>query len=172
MNNHFFISNRFHGTQNNFGPLNDHIISEFSQVVIMVTGHAQHCHLAVTCPVTVATVKTIAIAGYLPSKVTQNHISGISNINAWLKRHGAHIMARFECNFVCHVTYLPNSPRGGHVTNFLTAVTYGSQSYRNFYWQKNNYVQNLTVELAYWPPKAANQWWGNVLCRLQATQRL
>ena len=31
----FFISNRFYKTQNNFGPLNDHIITEFSWVVTM-----------------------------------------------------------------------------------------------------------------------------------------
>ena len=30
-----FISNRFYKTQNNFGPLNDHIITEFSWVVTM-----------------------------------------------------------------------------------------------------------------------------------------
>ena len=74
-------------------------------------------------------------------------------------------MARFKCNFVCRVTYLPNSPRRGHVTNFLTAVTYGSQSHRKVYLQKHNYVQKLPVELANWPPKAANQWWGNGLYR-------
>ena len=31
----FFISNRFYKTQNNFGPFNDHIITEFSWVVTM-----------------------------------------------------------------------------------------------------------------------------------------
>ena len=31
----FFISNRFYKTQNNFGPLNDHIITEFSWIVTM-----------------------------------------------------------------------------------------------------------------------------------------
>ena len=31
----FFISNRFYKTQNNFGPLSDHIITKFSLVVIM-----------------------------------------------------------------------------------------------------------------------------------------
>ena len=31
----FFISNRFYKMQNNFGPLNDHIITEFSWVVTM-----------------------------------------------------------------------------------------------------------------------------------------
>ena len=31
----FFISNRIYKTQNNFGPLNDHIITEFSWVVTL-----------------------------------------------------------------------------------------------------------------------------------------
>ena len=31
----FFISNRFYKTQNNFGPLNEHIFTEFSWVVTM-----------------------------------------------------------------------------------------------------------------------------------------
>ena len=31
----FFIFNRFYETQNNFGPLNDHVITEFSWVVTM-----------------------------------------------------------------------------------------------------------------------------------------
>ena len=70
----FFISNAFHRTQNNFSPLNDHKIKEFSWAVTMVTCHAQHCHLAVTCPVTVVTVKTIEIAGYLPYQITQNQL--------------------------------------------------------------------------------------------------
>ena len=32
----FFMSNRFYRTQNDFGPLNDHIITKFSWVVTMV----------------------------------------------------------------------------------------------------------------------------------------
>ena len=67
-----FITNGLYRTQNNFGLLNDHIITEFSWAVTMVTGHAQHCHLAVTCPVTVANVKVIVIAAYLPYQMTQN----------------------------------------------------------------------------------------------------
>ena len=31
----FFISNRFYKTQSNFGPLNDHIITEFLWVLTM-----------------------------------------------------------------------------------------------------------------------------------------
>ena len=40
------------------------------------TGHAQHCHLVVTCPVTVVTVKTIVIAGYLYYRITKNQFQG------------------------------------------------------------------------------------------------
>ena len=59
----FFTINKFQGTQNNFNPLNNHTIKEISWAVTMVTGHAQHCHIAVTCPIRVATVNTIAVAG-------------------------------------------------------------------------------------------------------------
>ena len=41
------------------------MIAEFSWVITMVTGNAQHCHRTVTFPDTLATVKTIVIAGYL-----------------------------------------------------------------------------------------------------------
>ena len=64
-----FISKRFCRTINTCGHLKDHAINEFSWVVTIVTDHAKHCHLAVTCPVKVATVKTIAIAGYLPHQI-------------------------------------------------------------------------------------------------------
>ena len=56
----FFISNRFYRTLNNFGNLNDHIITEFSWV-------------AMTCNVIVAIVKTIVIVAYLPYQSTQNY---------------------------------------------------------------------------------------------------
>ena len=78
----FFISNRFHGTKHNFGPLNDHMIKRFSWVVTMVTDHAQHFYLEVTSPVTVATTKRIVIAviaDYMPYEIPQNQFSGLSN---------------------------------------------------------------------------------------------
>ena len=65
------LFNRFHRTQNNFSSLNDHLIKAFSWVIIMVTTHAQHCHHVVTCPVTVAAVKTLVITGCLPYQITQ-----------------------------------------------------------------------------------------------------
>ena len=70
-----FISNRFYRTHNNFGSLNDHMITEFSWIATMVIGRARHCHLAVTSPFTVTTVKTIVIASYLPYQVAQKSIS-------------------------------------------------------------------------------------------------
>ena len=55
------ISDMFHGAQNNFGPLNHHIINEILWVITMVTGHAQHGHLVVTRFVSVATAEKIVI---------------------------------------------------------------------------------------------------------------
>ena len=67
----FSIYNRFHWTKNKFGPLNDHMIKECSWVATIVIGHSHHCHLAVTCPVTVPTVKTIVIGGCSPYLITK-----------------------------------------------------------------------------------------------------
>ena len=108
----FFISNWFQGTQNNVGPLNERMTKEFSWVVTMATDHAQHCHLTETCPVTVATAKTIVIAGYLPHHITQNQFSKLCNINAWWKRHRSQTVARFGCKSACRVTYLLTLPQG------------------------------------------------------------
>ena len=55
----------FYKTQNNFGPLNDHIITDFFMGCYYGTGRAQYWHLAVTCNITVAVVKTIEIMAYL-----------------------------------------------------------------------------------------------------------
>ena len=75
----FFISNMFHKTQNNVGPLHDHINKEFSLLIAMVTGHAQHCHLAMTYPVIVATIKLIVrIAGYLPYQITESQFQSFA----------------------------------------------------------------------------------------------
>ena len=72
----FLIFNRFHRTQNNLALSNDHTIKEFSWVISMATGHAQYCHLTISCPVTVSTVKTIVIAGHLPYQITQINFQG------------------------------------------------------------------------------------------------
>ena len=59
-------------TQNNFGPLNDHIITEFSWVVTM----APAVPSTDTCNVTVSIVKTIVIVAYLPYQTKQNESQG------------------------------------------------------------------------------------------------
>ena len=59
----FFISNRFHRSQNNVGPLN--VTKNCWSLKLSLWSPAmpstEH-HRVVTCPVTVATVKTIVIA--------------------------------------------------------------------------------------------------------------
>ena len=150
----------------------------------MVISHAQHCHLAVTCPFTANTVKTVVIAVYLPYQFTQNQFSGLCFINECWSRHISHTVARFGCVFVCQASYWPRSrwrPRyelsyrgnlrvflcrtglfcvepyivlsnvflcrtgviindlaagEGQGRDFLTAVTYGSQSISKFSLQK------------------------------------
>ena len=71
----FFIFNKFPVSQNNFVSFNDQMVEEFSLVVLKVTGHAQHCHFEVTWPATVATIKTIVIAFYLPYQIILNQFS-------------------------------------------------------------------------------------------------
>ena len=66
----FFISNRFYRTQNNFDPLNDHIIAEFSWIVTVAP--AVHWHFAVTSNVTVAIIKTIVTEAFLTYQITHN----------------------------------------------------------------------------------------------------
>ena len=68
-----FISNRFYKTQNNFGPLNSHLITEFSWVVTMAP--AVHSIDILRWPETshaVAILKTIEIVAYLLYQITQN----------------------------------------------------------------------------------------------------
>ena len=105
-----FISKRFCRTINTCGHLKDHAINEFSWVVTIVTDHVKHCHLAVTCPVTVATVKTIAIAGYLPYQIIRKQFWWLCDKNAWWKRYTPRTVARFGCNVVYHVIYWQTSP--------------------------------------------------------------
>ena len=67
----FLISNRLYKTQNNFYPLNDHTIKEFSWVVKMAPAVPSTDIL--WWPVTpVAIVKTIEIVAYLPYQIPQN----------------------------------------------------------------------------------------------------
>ena len=77
----FFICDKFHGMQNIFSLYFDDMMQEFSWVLTMVTRHAQHCHITVTCPITAA--KTIVIACDLPYQIILNKIKkiGIYYIN-------------------------------------------------------------------------------------------
>ena len=78
-----------------------------------------------TCPVAVATIKTILSADYWP-------------------RHRLHTIARFGCNFEFHVTYLPTSPHGRTRYERSCTVIYDNQSNYKWYLQKNNHVQIMT----------------------------
>ena len=76
-------------------------------------------------------------------------ILGICNIKEWWRWHSCilwHVLDPISCVtwliYRCH-------RRGGHGSNFLTAVTYSSQSNSNLYIQKNNYVPKPPVELAH-----------------------
>ena len=124
----FFIFSRFYRTQNNFDPSYNHMITEW--VVTMIADHVQHWHLAVTCPITLATVKTTVIAVYQQYQIARNDSSGLCNINEWC------------------VTWLiyRSHPRGSHSTNFLTAVTLSRQSNSKLNLQKNNHVPKHPVE--------------------------
>ena len=98
-------------TQNNFSPLNDPMIKEFSWVVTMVPGHVQHCHLAVTCPVTVATAKTIVIAGHLHIRLHKINFQ-VFVIKQVMKTTQIGYCGSFRCKFERHETYLPTLPQG------------------------------------------------------------
>ena len=74
---------------------------------------AQQWHFAVTCKVTVAIVKTIAIVAHLPYQTTPNGlILGLCNIIGWWRWHRSHTSARFGRNFMGHITYLSISSQG------------------------------------------------------------
>ena len=70
----FFISNRFYQTRNNFGPLSDHIFTEFSWVVTLDPAVLSVDILRwPTYNITVAIVKTIEMVAYLLYQITQNN---------------------------------------------------------------------------------------------------
>ena len=77
----------------------------------MVTGHVQHCHIAVSCPITVATVKTIVILDHLPYQITQNQFIGLGDINEWWNDTDS-ILWLVSSAILCHMIYLPTSPQG------------------------------------------------------------
>ena len=135
-----FISNRFYRTQNNFGPSNDHMITEFSWVVTMATDRAQYWHLAVTCNISVAIVKTIVIVAYLPYQITSNQLKGFV-IQTNCEDDTNRLLSLYSDAILCVMWIIYRSHRrAGHGTNFLTAVTYSRESNSKLYVQKNNYA--------------------------------
>ena len=76
-----FFHNKLYLTQNNFGPLNDHMITQFSSLVTIITGRDQRWHFAATRNVTVAIVETIVIVVYLPYQIAHNYFRAL-----WYKR--------------------------------------------------------------------------------------
>ena len=146
----FFISNRFYKTQNNFGPLNDNIITELSWVVTMalavpstdilwwpVTSQwpsSRGLKLWRICYITDNTKLILGFAMWTRGKDDTDRI-------LWL------VLDAISC-----VTWLiyRSHCREGHGSNFLVAFTYSSQSNSKLFVQKNNYELNSPVELAQW----------------------
>ena len=92
----FLISIKFYRTQNNLGPLNDHIIMEFSWVITMVTSPREPHALAwgpnsskwspampntaiLRWPVSSQWPPSIAV--YLSYQITQNYFLDLCNMN-------------------------------------------------------------------------------------------
>ena len=103
--------------------------------------------------VTVVTMKTIIIAGYLPYRITNkiNFQCFVIYKRIVKKRCTTHVVAHCGCNF-----FMSRDIRGGHGTNFLIAVTYESQYHPTLCLQKNDYVQTPPVELAQYKCAANN----------------
>ena len=112
------------------------------------TDRAQCWHLAVTCNVKVVIVKTIVIVEYLPYQIIQNYSWGLMMYMSSEADTGRKFWLVLDA--ISYVTWLMNQShrRRDHGSNFLTAVTYCSQSNSKLYVQKNNYVPNHPVELA------------------------
>ena len=90
-------------------------------------GRAQCWHLAVTCNITVAIIKTIEIVAYLLSDNTKL-ILGLYNMNEWWRWHRSHTLACFGLNFVCHLTFFTDLTTGNttvrtFVPRLLTAAS-------------------------------------------------
>ena len=143
-----FISNRFCRTLNNFVPLNDHIIAEFPWVVTMAPAvHStdilwwtvtSHWHRQDDC-----NCGAFAISEHtkwFPGLVIQRSGEEDTERILWLA------LDAISC-----VTWLVywSHRRRIHGSNFLTAVTYSTQSNSKLFVQKNNYVPNSPVELAH-----------------------
>ena len=130
----------------------------------MWIGHAQHCHLPVTPP------------GDLPRR--NDHRRGDCQLQSFdetdhgisisgalwhineVKMTWLHIVAHFGENLSVTWLIYRSHRRTGRSTNFLTAVTYGSQSNIKSCLQKNNFVQKSPVEVAQLHLiSPTNQWW-------------
>ena len=103
------------------------MITECSRVATMVTDRAQHWHLAVTCNITVAMVKTIVIVASLSYQITQNYFQGFEIYKRLVKTAQIAYSSSFRTQFgVSHATYLPISqqerPRV-FLPRLLTAVS-------------------------------------------------
>ena len=111
-----------------FGPLNDHMTTDPCWAVTMVTSRAQHWHLAVTCNVIVAIVKTIVIVTYGLFAISDHMklILRLCYIHEWWRWYRLHTLARFGRNFAPRDFFYRSHRRGGHGTNFLTVLTYRS----------------------------------------------
>ena len=112
------------------------------------TGRAQCWHLAVTCNITVAIVRTIEILACLLYQITQNQSWGFV---IWIS--GEYDTDRIFWLVLDAISCVPwliyrSHRTEGHGSNFLTAFTHNSQSNSKLYVQKNNYVPNSPVELA------------------------
>ena len=144
----FYISNRFCRTPNNFGPLNDHIITVFSWVVTIAPAVPSGDIL--WWPVTSQWPSSRRLKLYRICHIrAQKLLLGLRNIYEWWRGRCSHTMARLEA-ILCLTWLIHRSHRRRyHDSNFLTAVTYSSQSNSKLYVQKNNYVPNSPVELAH-----------------------
>ena len=102
----------------------------------------QHCHLAFTCSITVTTVKTIVIAGF--SHIRSHKIHVLAFLIKTSVGNDTYLILWLVSDAIFCVTWLINRfhRSRGHSTNFLTVITYSSQSNSTSYLQKNNYVPN------------------------------
>ena len=102
----------FPGRKTKLAPETNTWFRNFHGLSSWVTGHAQCCHHEVTYSIAVATV-----------------LSVLYDINTWWKRHSLHNVSDAILS-VAWLIYQPHR-RGGHSTNFRTAVTCTCQTRLN-----------------------------------------
>ena len=91
------------------------------------TGRAQCWHLAVTCNVTVAIVKTIVIVAYLRYQSTQNYSQGFVIYMSGEKDTDRIFWLVLDAISCVTCLIYRSHRRRDHGSNFLTAITYNSQ---------------------------------------------